>query len=140
MEKIQEIIIMGPAIEQLKKEHEAIQTMINIAEKMCANLTFSEKVDPEHLKPVLEFFQVFADKCHHGKEEHVLFPALEQAGIPREGGPIGVMLNEHELMRGYVKGLAEGVGHDQAREQQAAAAIVTYVSKYVITLRQNIDK
>jgi hypothetical protein len=29
---------------------------------------------------LLEFFTVFVDKCHHGKEEELLFPAMEQAG------------------------------------------------------------
>jgi hemerythrin-like domain-containing protein len=131
---------MGAAIEQLMKEHEAIQRMLNIVEKVCANLTSGERVDPEHLKQILEFFRIFADECHHGKEEHVLFPALEEAGIPKEGGPIGLMLNEHNLMRGYVKNFAEAVDRYQAGEPQALSKVVHYATDYVATLRQHIDK
>jgi hemerythrin-like domain-containing protein len=36
----------------------------------------------------LVFLKEFADRCHHGKEEDFLFPALEKAGIKKEGGPI----------------------------------------------------
>jgi hemerythrin-like domain-containing protein len=36
---------------------------------------------------MMEFLSVFADTCHHGKEEDFLFPGLEAAGIPNEGGP-----------------------------------------------------
>jgi hemerythrin-like domain-containing protein len=43
----------------------------------------------------LDFFRRFADACHHAKEEQALFPLLESRGIPRQGGPIGVMLVEH---------------------------------------------
>jgi hemerythrin-like domain-containing protein len=131
---------MGDAIEQLKKEHEAIKIMLQILEKVCERLSAGNKVDPEHLKQILEFFQVFADKCHHGKEEELLFPILEEAGVPKEGGPIGVMLNEHNLMRGYVKDLADAVGCYQAGEEKAVSLIVRPASSYIATLRQHIDK
>ena len=49
---------------------------------------------PEHLDQLFEFFGVFVDRCHHGKEEALLFPALEAVGIGNNGGPIGVMLRE----------------------------------------------
>jgi hemerythrin-like domain-containing protein len=32
------------------------------------------------------FINGFADKRHHAKEEDLLFPAMEKAGIPRTGG------------------------------------------------------
>lgn len=54
-----------------------------------------KRVPVEPLEQLLNFFRVFADLCHHGKEEQYLFPALEAAGIPRESGPAGVMLAEH---------------------------------------------
>ena len=54
-------------------------------------------VSISHLNQILTFFKVFIDKCHHGKEEIFFFPAFEAAGIPNEGGPIGVMIEEHHL-------------------------------------------
>lgn len=58
---------------------------------------------------IVQFFQVFADKCHHGKEENLLFPELERSGSPKERGPIAVMLAEHEQGQSFVKGRAEGL-------------------------------
>ena len=57
----------------------------------------------KHVDHLLEFFTVFVDKCHHGKEEELLFPALEQIGVERDKGPIGVMLKEHQQGREYVQ-------------------------------------
>jgi len=54
------------------------------------------------LAKLLDFFQIFVDKCHHAKEEEVLFPALLDAGLPREGGPDQVMLAEHATGRKLV--------------------------------------
>lgn len=54
---------------------------------------------------MVRFFKEFADRAHHGKEEDHLFPALERHGMPREGGPIGVMLVEHDDGRAAVGGM-----------------------------------
>ena len=131
---------MGVAIEQLKKEHAAIETMLKILEVVCGKLQAGEKVEPEHLSQIVEFFRVFADRCHHGKEEEIFFPALEMAGIPREDGPIGVMLQEHDLMRGLMSGVVEAVGRYVAGEPKAHVDIVRYATDYAAMLRRHIDK
>lgn len=85
--------------EQLKDEHSGIKSMLDILAKVCDRLESGERVDQRHLDKILEFLNVFVDKSHHAKEEDILFPAMERAGIPREGGPIGVMFAEHRLGR-----------------------------------------
>jgi hemerythrin-like domain-containing protein len=95
--------------EALKKEHEAIKLMLRILEEVSERLESGEKVGPERPESILEFIRVFADKCHHGKEEGLLFPAMEKVGIPRARGPIGVMLFEHKEGRNFVKGMSEAV-------------------------------
>ena len=87
--------------------HNCIEELRSDHEKILAELDKLE-ADPEgHAKEFLEFTASLAEPHHH-KEEEVLFPALEKAGIPKDGGPIGVMLMEHETKRGYVKELADG--------------------------------
>ncbi|HEX9756388.1 MAG TPA: hemerythrin domain-containing protein [Nitrospiria bacterium] len=131
---------MGEAIEQLKKEHEAIKKMLLILEKVCEKIEKGEKVHSKHLTQILEFFKIFADKCHHGKEEEILFPSLEYAGIPKEGGPLGVMLNEHELMRGYVRGWEGAFENYQKGDPEAPKKILQFAVPYISTLRLHIDK
>ena len=94
------------ATQQLKDEHEGILLMLRILDKIAAKIEAKGSVDPHHLERIVEFLQVFADRCHHGKEEDLLFPEMEKAGIPREKGPIGVMLMEHDQGRAYVRGMA----------------------------------
>jgi hemerythrin-like domain-containing protein len=131
---------MGVAIEQLKKEHAAIETMLKILDAVCGRLQAGEKIDPAHLTEIVEFFRGFADRCHHAKEEEILFPALEKVGIPKAGGPIGVMLYEHDQMRGYVKGLAEAVDRYGAGEVARRGEIIRHASEYAATLRRHIEK
>jgi hemerythrin-like domain-containing protein len=126
--------------EQLKEEHQVIKLMLRIAEKVCEKLESGEEVDPEHLERIVEFIRVFADKCHHGKEEDLLFAAMEEAGIPRKGGPIGVMLTEHDMGRGYVKGMSEAIARYKAGDGKASTAIAQNARDYIALLTQHIDK
>lgn len=120
------------AIQQLSQEHEAIKLMLQILEKICDKLEAQEKIDSEHLEKILEFIKVFADRCHHGKEEDLFFPALEKAGIPKEGGPLGVMLIDHDTGRGYVRGMSENLVNPSGFAENAR--------NYINLLREHIDK
>jgi len=126
--------------EQLKEEHKAIKLMLRIAEKVNEKLEAGEEVNPEHLEQIVEFIRVFADKCHHGKEEDLLFVAMEEAGIPKEGGPIGVMLAEHDMGRSYVRGLSQAVARYKAGDRGVSPAIIENARNYVALLSQHIDK
>ena len=83
-------------------EHNCIEELTADHQKILAKVDELEKKN--NVKEFLEFTESFAEP-HHRKEEKVLFPDLEKKGIPREGGPIGVMLSEHEAKRGLVKEL-----------------------------------
>jgi len=126
--------------EQLTEEHDAIKVMLKVIEKVSQKLEAGEEVNPEHLEFMIDFIRTFADKCHHGKEEDLLFSAMEEVGIPREGGPIGVMLSEHELGRKYVKGMGDGVASYKKGESKAALQIVENARNYAALLAQHIEK
>ena len=114
--------------------------MLKILDKVCARLESKEKVDPEHLEPIVEFFRVFADKCHHGKEEDLLFPEMEKAGVPKEMGPIGVMLAEHQQGRGFIRGMAEALDRQKKEDPKALPAFAENARNYIALLTQHIKK
>lgn len=118
--------------EQLKNEHQAVLLALDILEKICQKLEAKEKVDPKHQEEILEFIKVFVDKCHHGKEEDLLFPAMEEAGIPKEQGPINMMLMEHNMGRKFVRGMSENVSNPERFIKDAHS--------YIELLRQHIEK
>lgn len=126
--------------EELKREHQAILLMLRILERICERLESRQSVCIEDLQRIVEFVQVFADRCHHSKEEDLLFVALEHAGIPRHGGPIEVMIHEHEEGRDYVRGLANAVAKYKAGDTNAAAQIVMNAREYIKLLCNHIDK
>jgi len=120
--------------EVLKREHEVIKLMLKILNKVCDKLEVKKAVNQEDLNSIIEFIRTFADKCHHGKEEHRLFPIMEKNGILREGGPIGVMIEEHELGRNYVKNMI------LALDKKKISKFVENARNYILLLEQHIDK
>lgn len=126
--------------EQLKREHEGINLMLMILEKVCAKLESKKELNLEDFEQILEFIKVFIDKCHHGKEEDLLFPAMEEAGVPKEEGPIGVMLMEHDTGRSYVKDISEAFAKHKTGDSKASSKIIENARNYIELLNRHIDK
>jgi Uncharacterized conserved protein len=128
------------ATQQLKDEHEGIKLMLKIMEKISKAIELGKELNVEHFGNVIGFLKGFVDKCHHGKEEDILFPALEEHGIPKEGGPIAVMLNEHQMGRELVKSLSKAFEELKAGNKAATKGIVEASTGYVQLLRNHIEK
>ena len=114
--------ILAKATEVLRKEHDAILKMIEATEITAARLERGEKVPDSLLAGLIEFFKLFADRCHHGKEEEIFFPRLVEKGMPRDGGPVGVMLQEHEMGRELIRRMSQAEGAYRAGASSAASS------------------
>lgn len=120
----------------LMDEHRVIERVLDAMERMID----ADVIDRPFLLDAVDFIRNFADGCHHAKEEDQLFPAMEQAGMPREGGPIGCMLHEHEQGRAFVRRILGGLDAAAAGDPVAAAEVKNAALGYVGLLRQHIHK
>jgi DUF438 domain-containing protein len=80
----------------LMTDHETTEKVLESVERA---LEAPAGPDPALLGQVLDYFQNYVDACHNKKEENHLFPLVEARGIPRAGGPLAVMLAEHDQGR-----------------------------------------
>jgi hemerythrin-like domain-containing protein len=128
------------ATQQLKDEHEGIKLMLNVMEVICNNLERGEELNINHYAKILEFLKGFVDKCHHGKEEDILFPDLIDHGLPKEGGPITVMLHEHQLGRDHIKSLSNALDELKGGNNRAIVNIISSSRNYIELLRNHIVK
>lgn len=126
------------ATEVLKQEHRVIERMLPVLEEAAGRLDHGRNVDKDIFPLILDFMRVFADRCHHAKEEAELFPFLEKSGVDAEGGLIGALKDEHEEARTLVKDLAAAV--DNIGEEEAAAEIDAIARIYCKLLRMHIEK
>ena len=83
----------------LRRDHDLIEKVIKAMESTIQLLNDGKQIPESILLPVIDFSKNFTDVCHHTKEEKSLFPALEQAGLPSNMGPIAMMLIDHQRSR-----------------------------------------
>lgn len=82
----------------LVAEHEMIERAMAVLKSCLEDLDASSK-NPVQMTRALDFLLEFGDNIHNRKEEKYLFPHMESKGIPVKGGPLGVMLMEHQSER-----------------------------------------
>lgn len=83
----------------LRRDHDLIEKVLKSMWSTLPLLKSGKAIPEPILNQVIDFSINFTDVCHHGKEENSLFPELEKKGMPRNSGPIAVMLMEHEVTR-----------------------------------------
>lgn len=128
------------ATEELSSEHQVILRVLAAVERTVERVERGEAVRPGFFLDTADFIKGFADGCHHRKEEGVLFPAMAQQGVPVQGGPIGVMLAEHEQGRIYTRGMRQAAERWDTGEAGAAEETTLNARGYAVLLRQHIHK
>ena len=128
---------LDKATDVLKEEHRVIERVLAVVERLAQN---PRTTSPEDWKKALDFIRGFADQCHHLKEEKILFPVLEKRGIAREGGPIGMMLVEHEEGRAYVREMVEALAHWGEDSEVRRTILAQNARAYLRLLREHIRK
>ena len=128
------------AIETLMNEHRTIERAIDALVAFADEIRRKPTDDKEELARFVKFIREFADGHHHGKEEDILFAAMVEAGFPREGGPIAVMLMEHDQGRRHVRELAELAAQAEPWTVDDRQRLAEAAYGYGELLRQHIHK
>ena len=125
-------------VEELMHEHEHILKVVSALKVLGEQIERDEPVDIELLHGAGRFLREFADVRHHGKEEAVLFPAMERSGVPESGCPLGALRSEHKKGRKLVSSFRDSVeayagNRGEAREKLVAdiAAICQFYPDHI---------
>ncbi len=127
-------------VEMLEAEHRVIQKMVAGMSVLAERLEGGEQVDVSLLDRIVVFLRTFADRCHHGKEESLLFPALIRRGVPSHGCPIGGLTMEHQKGRVMVGELADAIPGYAAGEPLAREIVVKTLKALVAFYPNHIWK
>jgi len=110
--------------QMLEDEHLIIAKVVGAAPVLADRLEAGQPMDVATIQGVVEFMRTFADKCHHGKEEQLLFPLLGKKGVPLQGCPIGALTMDHGKGRTLVKELADGAETFQKGDPGGIQAVI----------------
>ena len=126
--------------EELIHEHEIIAHVLTGAEKAAHSILSTHAVDIDRVQNIIDFSRHFTDQCHHKKEEKHLFVRLVERGMSKEHGPIGVMLNEHQMGRDIIRKMEVALTEYQSGKKEAGDSVGQWILKYVQLLRNHIMK
>lgn len=126
----------GP-IEVLLGEHRTILVVLDEAERMCRRLEADGALHETFWQDLLRFVDEFDAGLHHRKEEDLLFPALEAAGLPADRGPTAVLRDEHLRSRFFCQRLEQALrDRDRARLLAAAGGYLDLMRAHVLKENQ----
>lgn len=113
----------------LKHEHRFIEKVVGALGRLAPSAAIAETASVDTLREIVRFMREFADQCHHAKEEDLLFPAVEEKGVPESGCPLGALREEHKKGRTLVAALAEATESLAAQKPDAASVLTDTVGE-----------
>ncbi len=122
-------------------EHRLIERMIRLMDKELQKIEKNNTVNTGFIDVAVDFLRSYADRCHHGKEEDILFRDLSKKQISTEHNNImEELLKEHAVGRIKVKKLAEANGKYARGDKSAVPDIVCNMEFLVGFYPQHIEK
>ena len=121
----------------LMLEHRLIERMVALMrqelERIRANIAVDPEfafVDPVFIDTAVDFMQIYADRCHHGKEEDILFAELAHRELSPELKKImDELIEEHNRARQYTKELVKAKENYLRQEPDAVNQVLSYLDK-----------
>lgn len=130
---------MADCIEDLRTEHRAVLLMLDIMGAMERLFDDGRQVPAEDADGVIDFLRTFVDRCHHGKEESLLFPAIAQAMIPGTTDLLERLEGQHQRGREYVSRMAEYMPAYTRGDVEVGPRIAHDIQAYADMLRRHIS-
>lgn len=109
----------------LMKEHRVIERMLDVLDRALESIEDGGSVDPAFIDQAIDFIRTYADRCHHGKEEDILFRRLADKQLDADlAEAMQSLIDDHVHARGLTMGLAEA----NARYAQGESAALTEIT------------
>lgn len=137
MEQFQRERTTLPPVELLKGEHHIIRGVLDAMERVSTRLATEQSVGGDFWHQVVDFVENFVDRCHHRKEEEVLFPLLLGRARSERVGPIVAMKHEHIEGRELKNALCHAAnGSDPKKLCAAARTYIQLLREHMTTEEQ----
>lgn len=128
-------------IAPLMIEHRLIEKMIVEIQREIDRCEQHKKISPEFIDLAVDFIRVYADRCHHGKEEDILFRDLRKKALSGEEKQImEELIEEHRQGRKTVADIVETKGRYLKGNQEALPVMLDRMRFLVDFYPKHIEK
>ena len=131
------VLPIGP----LMIEHRLIERMITVMKKELDRIQEQGNADPKFIETAVNFIRIYADACHHGKEEKILFRDLQKKEMePEDKQMMEELIEEHKLGRKLTGQLVEAKTKYEKGDNTAIMTIVNTMQQLVNFYPKHIEK
>jgi hemerythrin-like domain-containing protein len=93
----------------LMREHRLIERMVEVMRAEAEMIDLGQPPDTDLLARLVDFFRTYADRCHHGKEEDILFRELRTKDLtPKLKAELDELMDDHVRARQLVGTIDKG--------------------------------
>ncbi|MCE5311762.1 MAG: hemerythrin domain-containing protein [Nitrospiraceae bacterium] len=122
-------------------EHRLIERMIVVMSNELERIRASYSANPFFIHTIVDFMMTYADQCHHGKEENILFRELKKKNLSQEHiNTMDELVKEHISARQYAGKLDEANKRYLKGDIQALPAVMDCLSFFVVFYPKHIEK
>jgi hemerythrin-like domain-containing protein len=105
-------------------EHRLIERMIALMKRELQHAEKEKQVNARLVESATHFIRAYADRCHHGKEEDILFRELKKKEISKEHKKIlNELVQEHKWGRETTAKLVDANSRYGRGDEEALAEI-----------------
>jgi hemerythrin-like domain-containing protein len=122
-------------------EHRLIERMIDVMKEELVLIEREKKVDPEFIEMAVDFIRTYADRCHHGKEEDILFRDLGVKILTDDHRrTMEELVEEHKWGRRVTARLVEANARYVQGNKEALSAIMDCIKTLIEFYPKHIEK
>ncbi len=124
----------------LMAEHRIIEQMAALIKIEVKKIEKEKSADPHFINAAVGFLRTYADRCHHGKEEDILFEALKRKKVSKQHfETLQQLLEEHTIARGVVRALIAAKDNYVKGDKSALSDIKANLSKLATLYPAHIE-
>lgn len=122
-------------------EHRLIERMILLIHRVLEQIEATEAVDPSFVDRAVDFIRTYADRTHHGKEEDILFRALQRSNLSADDRRVmDELIDEHAFGRQTTKDLVDANNRYRHGDASALADIAGKLRTLTVFYPKHIAK
>jgi hemerythrin-like domain-containing protein len=122
-------------------EHRLIERMIKLLMDELLKIDKENKADLRFIEAAIDFLKTYADKCHHGKEEDILFRELVKKKLsPEHKMAMEELIEEHKMGRKEVGKLVEAQDSYREGDTESISSIKKQIKWLVEFYHRHIAK
>jgi len=122
-------------------EHRLIEKMIAVMKEHLKAIEEQSHIPSGFIEATVDFIRTYADRCHHGKEEDILFRELKKKSMsPQHKRTMEELIEEHVWGRNTTKALLESYTSYRHGNAESLSGVIAHLKELIDFYPVHIEK